>query len=77
MTLWQVSELSGEDDNLFGLGSARGSAPGERGDDIMLGGAVAFGKTMATGAEGGLSGKWEGQHHYIISRIRSCRNLEE
>lgn len=77
MTLWQMSEISGEDDDLFGLGGARGFAPGERGDDIMLGGAVAFGKTMATGAKGGLSAKWEGKHHAIISRIRSFRNLGE
>lgn len=49
MTLRQVSELSGEDDDLFGLGGVR-FAPGERGGDVMLGGAVAFGKTAAAGA---------------------------
>lgn len=58
MTLWQVSERSGEDNHLFGLGGAR-FAPGDRGGDVMLGGAVAFGKTTATGAEGGLSGRWK------------------
>lgn len=60
MTLWHVTELSGEDNNLFGLGGARWFAPGERGGDIMSGGAVAFGETITTGAEGGLSGRWEG-----------------
>lgn len=54
MTLRQVSELSGEDNNLFGLGGIR-FAPGERGGDVMLGGAVAFGKTAATGAVGRFS----------------------
>lgn len=53
MTVWQVSELSGEDNHLFGF------APGERGRDVMLGGAVAFGKATATGAEGRLSGRWK------------------
>lgn len=57
MTLCHVTELSGEDDNLFGLGGARWLVPGERGGDIMSGGAVAFGKTMTTRAEGGLSGR--------------------
>lgn len=58
MTLWQVSELSGEDNHLFWLGGAR-FAPGERGGDVVLGGAAAFGKTTATGAEGRLSGRWK------------------
>ncbi len=61
MTLWHVTELSGEDNNLFGSGGAWWFAPGEGGGDIMSGGAVAFGKTMTHGAEGGLSGgRWEG-----------------
>lgn len=60
MTLRHVTELSGEDNNLFGLGGARRFAPGERGGDVMSGGAVAFGKSMTPGAEGGLSGRWEG-----------------
>lgn len=62
MTLRHVTELSGEDDDLFGLGGARRFGPGERGGDIMAwgGGAVAFGEAVTTGAEEGLSGKWEG-----------------
>lgn len=69
MTLWHVGELSGEDNNLFGLGGALWFAPGERGSDIMSGGAVAFGKTEATGAERGLSGGRK--HEYIIRRLGS------
>lgn len=60
MTLRRVSELSGEDNNLFGLGGARWFAPGERGGDIMSGGAVAFGNAAAAGAGGGPPGGREG-----------------
>lgn len=55
MTLWHLTELSGEDNNLFGLGGARRFAPGERGGDIMSGGTVAFGEAVTTGAGGGIS----------------------
>ena len=52
-----MTELSGEDNNLFGLGGAWWFEPGKRGGDIMSGGAVAFGQTMTPRAEGGLSGR--------------------
>lgn len=57
MTLRHVGELSGEDNDLLGLGGTRWFQPGECGGDVASGGAVAFGRTSADGAEGGLSGK--------------------
>lgn len=59
MTLRHVTELSGEDNNLFGLGGAWWFELGECGGDIMSGGAVAFSQTMTPIAEGGLSGRRE------------------
>lgn len=71
-----MGELSGEDNNLFGLGGALWFAPGERGSDIMSGGAVAFGKTEATGAERGLSGGREGERgnmSILLERLEAFR----
>ena len=62
MTLRHVTELSGEDHYLFGLGGAVGFAPGERGGDLMAGGAAACGGAGTMGAEEGLSGRWEGNN---------------
>lgn len=50
MTLWHLTELPGEDNDLFGLGGARCFMPGEHGGDIMSGGTMAFGQTTTTGA---------------------------
>jgi len=55
-----VTELSAEDGDPRGLGGAWRFAPGERGGDIVAGGAVAFGEAVTAGAEEGLSGRWEG-----------------
>lgn len=67
-----MGELSGEDYNLFGLGGAWCFASGEGRGDIMSGGAVAFGKTMTSGAEGRLSGRWQGN---IIMLLSPCSIL--
>lgn len=61
MTVWQVGELSGEDNDFFGLGGAQWFAPGERGGYVMVRGAAALGKTTAARAKGRLSKRREGE----------------
>lgn len=76
MALWQVSEVSSEDNDLFRLGRGQWFAPGECESDVRLGGALAFGKTMADRAEGGFSVRREAKHYHIIARDGIIRSLE-
>lgn len=55
VTLWHVIQLSGEDNNFFGLGGTRRVVPGKRLGDIMLRGTVATVWIMTSKTEGGLS----------------------
>lgn len=60
MAVRQVGELSGEDNDLLGLGGARRFAPWERGGYVMMGRAAALGETAAAGAKERLSKRWKG-----------------
>lgn len=60
MAVWQVGELTGEDNDLFGLGGTRRFASGERGGHVVLGRAAASGQTPTAGAKGRLSERWKG-----------------
>lgn len=59
MAMRQVGELTGEDDDLFGLGGVRRFAPRERGGHAMLGRAAALGETAAAAAKRRLSERRE------------------
>lgn len=67
MALWLVTELSGQDNNLFGLAGAWWFAPGERRGDTS-GGAVAFGQTITPRAERGVSGRKDECFFFTIQR---------